>query len=136
MKITSPITRINFSAPKIFELAGNLQNFPHYMSDQVKDITATADSCSFTVENIAAITLKILEKTPFSKIRFAAENDKNIPLFLTLNINAVSENETDVTADMDIEIPVFLKPLVQKPLERFLETLSQKFKTEVEKTFL
>jgi len=133
MKISSPITRINLSAPKIFELAGNLQNFPHYMSDQVRDITATVDSCSFTVENIAAITLKILEKTPFFQIRFAAENDKNIPLFLTLNMNAVSENETDVEVDMDIDIPVFLKPLVQKPLEHFVKTLSKKIKTEAEK---
>ncbi|MDR0207248.1 MAG: hypothetical protein LBI45_08350 [Bacteroidales bacterium] len=136
MKITSPTTRIILPAPKIFELTSNLQNFHRYMSNQVKDISATADSCSFTVENIAQITLKILEKTAFSQIRFAADNDKNIPLLLTLNMNAVSENETDVIVDMDIEIPIFLKPLIQKPLERFVETLLQKIKNEVEKSSL
>jgi hypothetical protein len=133
MKIPSPKTRINQPVSKLFELAGNLQNFTRYMSDQVKDINATEDSCSFTIENIAKITLKILDKTPFTQIRFVAENDKNIPLFLTLNYTAVSENETDVIADLDIEIPIFLKPLVQKPLERFVETLSEKIKTEAEK---
>jgi len=133
MKITSPQTRVNLPISKLFELAGNLQNFSHYMSDQVKDINATEDTCSFTIENIAKVTLKILEKTPFKQICFVAENDKNIPLFLTLNYTAVSENETDVEADMDIDIPIFLKPLVQKPLERFVETLSQKIKTEAEK---
>jgi hypothetical protein len=133
MKITSPITRINLPASKIFELAGNLQNFTRYMSDQVKDINATEDSCSFTIENMAKITLKILEKTPFTQIRFVAENDKNIPLFLTLNYITISENETDVEADLDIEIPIFLKPLIQKPLEQFVKSLSEKIKTEVEK---
>jgi hypothetical protein len=136
MKIPSPKTRINQPASKLFELAGNLQNFTRYMSDQVKDINATEDSCSFTIENIAKITLKILDKTPFTQIRFVAENDKNIPLFLTLNYTAVSENETDVIADLDIDIPIFLKPMVQKPLERFVETLSEKIKTEAEKNNL
>lgn len=106
------------------------------MSDRVKDISTTEDSCSFTVENIANVTLKILEKTPFTQIRFVAENDKNIPLFLTLNYTTVSENETSVEADMDIEVPVFLKPMVQKPLERFVETLTEKMKTEIEKKYL
>ena len=136
MKINNPKTRVNLPASKLFGMAGNLQNFTQYMSDQVHDITVTEDSCSFTIENLAQITLKILDKTPFTQIRYAAENDKNIPLFLTLNYTAVSENETDVEVEIDMDIPIFLKPLVQKPLERFVETLSQKIKTEVEKTLL
>ena len=136
MKITSPKTRVNQPTSKLFDLSGNLQNFTRYMSDQVKDIIATEDSCSFTIENVAKITLKILDKTPFTQIRFVAENDKNIPLFLTLNYTAISESETDVEADLNIDIPIFLKPLVQKPLERFAEILSEKIKTEAEKNNL
>ena len=133
MKITSTQTRVNLPAPKLFELAGNLQNFTRYMSDQVKEITVNEDSCSFTIENLAKITLKILEKTPLLQIRYGAENDKNIPLFLTLNYIAVSENETDVEVEIDMDIPIFLKPLVQKPLEHFVKTLSEKIKSEAEK---
>jgi len=133
MKITNPQTRVNLPASKLFELAENLQNFTRYMSDQVKDIIATENTCTFTIENLAKVTLKILEKTPFSQIRYGAENDKNIPLFLTLNYTAVSENETDVEVDIDMDIPIFLKPLVQKPLEHFVKTLSEKIKTEAEK---
>jgi len=133
MKITSPQTRVKLPAAKLFELAGNLQNFTRYMSDQVKDIIATEDTCTFTIENLAKITLKILEKTPFSQIRYGAENDKNIPLFLTLNYTIVSENETDVEVEIDMDIPIFLKPLVQKPLEHFVKTLSEKIKSEAEK---
>jgi hypothetical protein len=137
MKIPSPQTRVKLPVVKLFELTCNCQNFARYISsEQVKDLTVSEDSCSFTIENMAKITLKILEKTPCTQIRFAAENDKNIPLFLTLNYTAVSENETAVVANLDIDIPIFLRPLVQKPLERFVETLSQKIKTEVEKTEL
>jgi len=132
MIIVSPKTRIKQPASKLFETAGNLQNFTRYMSDQVKDIVVTEDTCTFTIESIAKITLRILEKKPFSQIRFLAENDKNIPLFLTLNYTPVSENETEVEADMDIELPIFLKPLLQKPLEHFVETLSEKIKNEAE----
>jgi hypothetical protein len=99
----------------------------------VKEISAMDDTCSFTIENIAQVTLKILEKTPFTNIRYVLENDKNIPLFLTLNYTVVSENETDVVADLDIDLPIFLKPVLQKPLQRFMDTLSEKIKNNAEK---
>jgi len=136
MKITSPQTRVNLPASKLFEMAGNLRNFTCYMSDQVKDINVSKDTCTFTIENLAQITLKILEKTPFNQIRYVAENSQNIPLFLTLNYAAVSENETEVEVEIDMDIPIFLKPVVQKPLENFVKTLSEKIKTEAEKNEL
>ena len=134
MEIIGTGTRVNLSAEKLFELTTNCQNFPRFLSDQAKEINATEDSCTFSVENIAQITLKILEKTPFSKVRFVAENDKNIPFFLSLKFMKVSENETDVELNMEIELPLFLRPVLQRPLQRFMDTLSEKIKIEVEKS--
>jgi len=134
MKISSPPTRINISATKLFELTSNCQNLARYLPEQVKDFSATEDSCTFTIENIAKVILTILEKKPFSYVCYKAENDKNIPISLELNYAAVSENETDVQADLDVDIPFFLKPVIEKPLQRFVEELSKKIKIEVEKT--
>jgi hypothetical protein len=136
MNISTPKTRVNLPIAKLFELTGNCQNFPRFLNEQAKDISTTDDTCNFTVENIAKITLKILDKTPFTSIRFAADNDKNIPLFITLNYSLVSENETDVIADLDIDIPIFLKPVLQTPLQRFMDTLSEKIKNTAEKSEL
>jgi len=133
MKIYSPQIRVNRPIEKIFELSGNCQNFAHLLSDHAKDITTYQDTCSFTIENIAKITLKILEANPFTTIHFEAENDKNIPLFIQLNYTKISENETDIVADMDIDLPIFLKPVLQTPLQRFINTISEKIKTEAEK---
>jgi hypothetical protein len=133
MKISSPQTRVNISAAKLFELAGNCQNLARYMPEEVKDFIATENTCSFTIENIAKVTLTILDKTPFTYIRYKADNDRNIPLFLDLKLNAVSENETDVDVELDIDIPFFLKPIIQKPLQRFVEELSKKIKIDAEK---
>ena len=132
MNIISPKTRVNLPAEKLFEISSDGRNFARYLSNQVKDIEATEDSCTFTVENIAKITLKILEKTPYTCIRFTAENDKNIPFFLTLNYSKISENETDVEVGIDIDLPGFFKPVLQKPLQRFIDTLSEKIKTNAE----
>jgi hypothetical protein len=133
MKISSPKQSINLPAAKLFELASDCRNFEHYVTDQVKNIEATEDTCSFTVENIAQITMKILEKTPVTHIRFVAENDKNIPLFIDMNYTILSDNETDVEVTLDIDLPIFLKPMLQKPLERFVVTLSEKIKENAEK---
>jgi len=112
MTITSPKTRVNLPASKLFEWSGNCQNFAHFLGDQAKDVNATEDTCSFTVENIAKINLKLLEKTQ-NKVRFVAENDKNIPLFIDFNYTATFENETEIEAVLDIDIPIFLKPLAE-----------------------
>jgi len=133
MLISSPKTRVKQNITKLFELTNNCRNFAHYLnSDQVKDMNVTEDSCSFTIENITTVNLKVLEKIPHSDIRFVAENDKNIPLFISLHFTPISETETDVEASLDIEIPVILKPLVQKPLENFMKTISEKIKTNTE----
>jgi len=136
MNFTTPKTRVNLPAAKLFEMTGNCRNIAHYISEQAKDISATDDTCSFTVENTAKVCLRILEKTPFTTVRFSAENDKNIPFFLTLNYTIISENETDVGVDLDIDIPIFLKPIIQKPLERFVNELSEKIKINAEKNAL
>ena len=132
MKISSPQTRVNLPVDKLFKMASNCQNFVHYMTDHVKDVSATEDSCTFTIENIAKVTLKILEKKPDTLIRFVAENDKNIPFFLDLNFNVISENETDVEANLEVDIPLLLRPVLQKPLKNFMETLSEKLKNYAE----
>ena len=132
MNISTAPTRVNLSAEKLFNLSGNCQNFVRFLDNQAKDINATEDTCSFTVENIAKITLKILEKTPFTSIRFAAENDKNIPFFLTLNFAKITEKETDIIINLDIDIPIFLKPVLQTPLQRFMNILSEKIKNNAE----
>jgi len=133
MNITSPITRVNLPTEMLFELASSCRNFARFLSDEVKDITANEESCSFSVDNIAKITLKILEKIPFTTIRYAMENDKNIPLFLTMYCTKISDNETDIVIDMYIDIPLYLKPVLQKPLQRFIEAISEKIKTNAEK---
>jgi hypothetical protein len=133
MNIVRTKTRINLSAQKLFELSSNFQNFAHYLSEPLQNISITEDSCTFSIENIAKITLKVLDKTPFSTLRFLAENDKDIPFFLTLNYTEVSENETDVETDIDVDIPIFLKPVLQRPLQRFIDTLFEKIKNDAEK---
>ena len=136
MEITGATTRVNLPISKLFEIASDCRNFAHYFSDQAKDINATENSCTFTVENIATLTLKIVEKIPYSTIRFEAENDKNIPFFILLNYMEISENETDISVVLHIDLPIFLKPVLQRPLQRFIDTLSEKISNSAEKTEL
>jgi len=134
MEISGTKKRINLPAVTLFEKANDFRNFSDYLTDEVKVIATNEDSCTFAIENIATITMKIVEKTPFTLIRFIAENDKNIPFFITLNFTEISENETDVEVVLDIDVPIFLKPVLQSPLQRFVNTLSEKISLSAEKT--
>jgi len=132
MIISSPKTIVKISDTKLFALAGNCKNFSQYIPEEVKDFCTTEDSCSFTIENISRITLTILERIPYSYICYKADNDKNIPLYIKIKLESVSENETNLEIELNLEVPVFLKPLIQKPLQRFVEELSKKIKLNTE----
>jgi len=133
METFSTKTLINLSNTMLFETMSNPQNIAYCLSDQVQGFLVMEDRCSFTVENIAKVSLKVLEKTPCTMIRFTAENDRDIPIFLTLNFTTISENETDVTAELKVDIPIFLRPVLQRHLQRFTNTLSERIKTDTEK---
>jgi len=133
MKITNIPKRVNLPVAKLFELTSNCKNIAQYFSNEVTDINATEDSCTFTIENFTQISLKILDKKPFTFIRLEAENDKNIPLFIVLKFTEISVNETEIVTELDIDIPVFFKPVIEKSLQRFIDTFSEKIRIEVVK---
>lgn len=133
MKIQSNPLTANCSAEKLFGITNNCEIFANYLPEQVKNFSATENSCTFTIENLATVTLQILEKNPFNFIRYSAENDKNIPLFLDLNFDQLSENETNILIELDVNVPIFLRPLVEKPFTQFVELLAQKIKFAAEK---
>ena len=67
-KIESEKVEINNSAEKIFNYLSDFKNFEKLMPTQVSNWSANSEECSFTINGMATIGMKIIEKIPFSKI--------------------------------------------------------------------
>ena len=42
-------------------------------------------------------------------------------------------NSSTMKIEMELDVPIFLRPMVNEPLEKFIQLMSEKIKMEVEK---
>lgn len=131
MKVTGKTVNIATEDRIIFSKICNCNNFAKFLPDQIKDWQSTEDYCQFSIPGIASLKITIAEKQEFSKVVYTASNDKNIPISICILMNG-HDNSTDVSTEIEADIPVFLTGMVQKPLQNLVDIISDKIKVEVE----
>jgi len=107
-EIKSEKLEVNNSAEKIFSFLSNFNNFKSLMPEQVSEWKSTEDTCSFTIQGLPSIGMKIHEKIPFKKITYTSQG--NSPLGFELILNPM------------------LSMVASKPLQNFVNILNQKLK--------
>ena len=131
MKVNGQTIHIQSNDKEIFDKLCNFNNFAKFLPEQIKDWQSTTDYCQFSVPGIATLKLSISEKQEYSKIAYAASNDKNIPVGITIYLES-KDGGTDLHADIDAELPIFLNAMVKKPLQNLVDMIADRVKGEVE----
>ena len=128
MTVTAKHEPIAATAEQIYAMVSNCNRFGGFIPEQVKGWKSTEDSCQFTVEGIATMEVGIVEKIPFSKVKFQVSNDKNIPMELEI----VIENQVDtrkIEISMRADVPIFLQPIVKKPMQNLVDVMAARIGT-------
>lgn len=127
-EFTSDVTPIPHSQERVFTLLSDLNNlrkFQHELSGlPVKNLTFDADSCQFTAESVGKIAIRIIEREPFKTIKLVSESS---PIAFTCWIQLVeaAPGDTRLKLTLRADIPVFLKPMVSKPLEKGIKKAAE-----------
>ena len=130
MKVSGKTIHVQASNHEIYDKLCNLSSFEKFLPDQVKDWEAGEDYCQFAIPGVATMRLTIAEKSE-SKIVYTASNDKNIPVSIAIFMEG-KDDGTDLHADIDAEIPIFLNALVHKPMQNLVDVIADRIKGEVE----
>lgn len=131
MQVNGKTINVKAKDRDIFNKLCNLSYFEKFLPEQVKDWEAGEDYCQFSIPGITTIKLSIAEKIEYSKISYAASNDKNIPVSIVIYLEG-KEDGTDIHADIDAEIPIFLSAMVKKPLQNLVDMIADRVKAETE----
>ncbi|CAI8360055.1 MAG: Uncharacterised protein [Cryomorphaceae bacterium] len=121
---TSPEVIIKRSAENFFIKIGNLNNLKDIMPSSIKDFESTETTCSFKMKGMPALNLELTEKTPFSKISLTAK-DSQVPFSLDCFITEKG-NQCQARLEINAELNMMMKMMVEKPLTQFLDVLSSK----------
>ena len=123
-KIESRIGFIKESEERIYSFLSDFNNFKNLVpADKVKNWESNADSCSFTVEGIGPVGLRILEKEPNKLIKMTSEGKKPVPFTVWIQIKEVAEKDSRIKITADVDVNPLMIAMIKSPLKSFVDTL-------------
>lgn len=130
----SKIVHINSNAKSIFEKLSNLENLRPILAnipqDKIKaeDIHLTADTCSFNVENMGEVGVKIVEREEYKCIKFASDKSPvEFNIWIQLVEKAPYDTKAKITfkADLPFMIKMFIKDKLANGLNQVADLLTK-----------
>lgn len=97
-------------------------------SSQMGEVKIDSNSLSIVNPQVGEIKFEITERVEPEKVVFTAVNSP-LPIAMSINLKAVDESSTEVSTNIDLEIPAvmraFVGPKLQKVADKFGEMMSQ-----------
>ena len=111
------------STDSLFDFMGDFHNFKHLLpEDKIDNFECTSEQCSFSIKGLTALTIKIKEKQPKSKITF--ETSGLAKFVFTLHIHLLQNQTANVQLEGDMN--PFIKVMAEKPLTELINTMASK----------
>lgn len=124
MNLESPKVTVEKSAAYLFYALSDVKNFEKLMPENIAKFEVLGDDIfNFGLKGMPEIKLRMKEGVPNSKVVLNAASDK-LPFSLTANIDAVSENTSEVKLDFEGDFNPMMAMMIKGPISKFLETLA------------
>lgn len=119
---------VNASSDNVFAFMSDFTNFGKLMPEQIKNWKADTDSCSFTIEGMADLNMRIATRNPGKNIHIVADGKNPIDYTLDVFFFSIDENSSRAEIIFNADLNPFIKAIASKPLQNFVDMLAQKLK--------
>lgn len=127
-RLESEKVEIPNSALNVFNYLSDFRNFEKLMPHQVTNWQSTAEECSFTLNGMATIGMKIIDKAAPSKITITSNGKAPFEFKLFVLLEEKDANNSVGQLVFESDLNPMLKMMVEKPLSNFFNVLAQKMK--------
>lgn len=128
MKIESEKSEINRPAAEIFSFLSDFNNFQKIMPPQVTNWKSTPDECSFAINGMPTIGMKIVEKNPNSKIKISSGAEVPFDFTITIYLTEINSLQTTGQIVFESDLNPMMAIMVEKPLKNFFNLLAGRLK--------
>ncbi|KMQ64338.1 orotate phosphoribosyltransferase [Chryseobacterium angstadtii] len=115
---------VNKSSKELSELLKSPENYKDFMPDGLQKFETRDNGFKFGLQGMPEIALKIDEVDEQKAILKSASS--SLDFSLTATLNPISENQTEVQMLFEGKFNPFIKMMVEKPLQNFINTLTDK----------
>jgi hypothetical protein len=127
MKIESKKAIVNTSAEKAFNFISDFNNFKNLLpDDKISDYQSTSDSCSFNINGMANISMRIKSRFPNSKLEVVSDGKNPFNFLFTILLDEKTENSCEAVIIFEADVNPFVKMMIETPLTNFFNMLSEK----------
>lgn len=124
----SQVVTIPYSQQRVYDMLSDLSHLEavkdRIPQDKVKDLKFDRDTVSINVSPVGDIAFKIVEREQPKCVKFEATTSP-IPLTLWVQMLPTAEEASKMKLTLRTDIPVFMKGMVQKPLQEGLEKMAE-----------
>ncbi len=111
----------------VFGFLSNLSNFRSLLPEgTVKNFQVDNDRCSFSVDGLGNIGVRMVSADPDNKIKFESEGAVPFRFNLLVELEEKGDNITTMKLLFDAELNMMMKMVAQKPIEDGLEMIASK----------
>ncbi|KAA6313623.1 hypothetical protein EZS27_035632 [termite gut metagenome] len=106
----------------------NLESVKEKIPQKIDNLHFDADTLSLNVASVGNLILKIIEREPFQCIKFETVQSP-LPFNLWVQLMPVSAEKCEIKLTLHAEINIFMKGILQKPLQEGLEKMVEMLAT-------
>src|SRR5690606_25947747 len=122
MKLEGRKIIVNKSSEQLVQMLKNPADYRDLMPDSLQSFEAREDGFKFSLKGMPEIALKISEVSDREVVLKSAAS--NLDFELKGTMNPIAENQTEVQLLFDGKFNPFIKMMVEKPLQNFINFLS------------
>ena len=115
---------VNKSSKELSDLLRTPENYKNFMPDGLQKFESREDGFKFGLQGMPEIALKIDEVTEEKAVLKSASS--SLDFTLTATLKPLNENQTEVQMLFEGKFNPFIKMMVEKPLQNFINTLTDK----------
>ena len=116
--------RLEYSAEDVFSFVTDIRNFERFIPrNSVHDIKTEQGSCSFRVNMLGEVNIRIKEKIMTDKVVFSGNAPQINEFLITINIHNTGNNKSEVNVILSSEMNPLLKMIAAEPVNQMLVKL-------------
>ncbi len=127
----SPLQEINCNIEQVRTILSDfkqLEELKNQLSHkQVDKIRFSGDTCYVFIKQVGEIGLHYASADHINQVRLVADNSSPIPFTLDINLSKQSEDTTSIQLVLNAKLSPFLKLMVAKHIDKFLEEVIEVF---------
>ena len=113
----------------VFSLLSNLSNLRRFMPEQITNWSATEDTCTFTIQNMTTLSMRITARVPFERIDVNSEGKTPFKFTLQLFLNALTFTQSEARFVLIADLNPVFSMMASKPLQNLVDLMITNLET-------